>query len=117
MNMDSEQDKLPFPVKVAVLVVVAVFAVIGVIGLILPIIPGILFLALAAYLLARISSRFAYYLDQQPAWMKLRRHWHSQRLLTMTQRLKLAGLYCARAVTDGMDALFRKLTRHSSPGR
>lgn len=117
MNMDSEQDKLPFPVKAAVLVVVAVFAVIGVVGLILPIIPGILFLALAAYLLARVSSRFAFYLDQQPTWMKLRRHWRSQRLLTMTQRLKLAGLYCARAAIDGMDALFRKLTRRSSPGR
>lgn len=116
MNMDSEQDKLPFPVKAAVLVVVAVFAVIGIVGLILPIIPGILFLALAAYLLARVSSRFAFYLDQQPVWMKLRRHWRSQRLLTMTQRLRLAGLYLARGVIGGMDTLYKKLSGRSSPG-
>ena len=106
MYWNSETDKLPFPVKAVALVIVALFVVIGVIGLVLPVIPGIVFLGLAALLLAKVSSRFAFFLDQQPLWHRLRRQWRSLRLMSLTQRIKLMGLYCLRGLIDGLETAF-----------
>lgn len=114
MGWNTDSEKLPFPIKIAALMIVGVFLVIGLIGLILPIIPGIVFLALAAVILAKISSRFAFYLDQQPLWHKLRRHWRSLRLLSMTQRVKLMGLYCVRGIVDTLDALMKRISNRVS---
>ena len=110
MIWHSDSDKISFPIKIAAMGVVGLFVAIGLIGLVLPIIPGIVFLTLAAMILARVSSRFAHYLDQQPLWHKLRRQWRSLRLLSMTQRLKLMGLYCARSVVNGLDTLIRRVS-------
>ncbi len=114
MNRNTQSDELPFPLKLAVMAVVALFAIIGLIGLVLPIIPGIVFLALAALLLAKVSSRFAFFLDQQPLWHKLRRRWQSLNLLSFSQRLKLLGLYCLRGLIDGVHSLAKGLARRFS---
>ena len=105
--MNYEEDNtnhIPFLIKAVVLVVVAVFLVIGVIGIILPIIPGILFLILAAFLMSRISNRFAYFLDNNPAWIKIKDYWRSINFLSLGQRLKLALLVFAKAFVDACDA-------------
>ena len=55
---NSENGLLPMLYKGACLVLVGLLTLLGILGLILPIIPGILFLFLAALLLAKVSSRF-----------------------------------------------------------
>ena len=44
----------------------AILVLLGLIGLVLPVLPGLVFLALAAGLLARISPRFGYWWYQKP---------------------------------------------------
>ena len=110
-NWHDESKEIPFPIKAAVLVVVMVFAVIGVIGLVLPIIPGIVFLALAAFLLSRVSSRFANYLHDNHMWRKLTRLWRSQSFLSGAERLKLVALYTVRSVVDAIDRLVDSLSK------
>lgn len=109
MRHDFETDSLPFAIKAIAMVVVVLFAIIGVIGLVLPIIPGIVFLGLAAFLLAKVSSRFAFFLDHQPLWQKLRRRWQSIRFLSIAERTKLTALYAARGLVDGVENLIRSV--------
>lgn len=109
MLFDNETDNIPMPLKMIGLAVVALFVFIGLIGLILPIIPGILFLALAAFLMAKLSSRFAFYLDNQPLWQKLQRQWRSMRVLTIAEKTKLMGLYLVRASVNGVEGLIKTL--------
>ena len=111
MNEKWESESLPFVFKAAAMLLVGLFVVIGIIGLVLPIIPGIVFLTLAALLLAKVSSRFAQFLEDQPLWHKLRRNWRSVRVLSVGQRIKLMALYCARSTVDAMESLIRVLQR------
>ncbi|MCY4357316.1 MAG: DUF454 family protein [Gammaproteobacteria bacterium] len=111
MYMDTETDRTSIAAhvgKAATLALAVILALIGLIGLVLPIIPGILFLGLAALVLTKISSRFAYYLDSQPQWQKMQRRWSSVRLLSITQRIKLMVLYATRSVLSVTRQLWRR---------
>ena len=111
---DDNTHQIPFIYKALVMIVVAIFVVIGLIGLILPIIPGILFLFLAAFLLSRISSRFAYFLNNNTAWIRLMRYWRSVNFLSIAQRVRLSFWVLARTVVNGIESgisLIRKLLR------
>ena len=105
MKLYEEREDKPVIVKVAVLAAVAVFALIGLLGLLLPIIPGVLFLGLAALMLSKISHRFADFLDQQPHWQKIRNQLHSSRFLSWAERAKLALLWTARGLVEGLAKL------------
>jgi len=109
MRWDTESHDIPFPLKIIGAAVVGLFVLIGLIGLILPIIPGVLFLALAAFVLAKISGRFAYYLDSQPLWQKIQRRWRSARVLSILEKIKLTGLYAARSIIEGLENLSRAI--------
>lgn len=107
----DEPDEKPFLFKAAVIAVVAVFAVIGLIGLILPIIPGIVFLALAALLLSKVSTRFSDFLEEQAMWQKLKRHWNSAQLLSIAERIRLAVLWTAKELVNGLEKLINTINR------
>lgn len=85
--------------------VVGLFLIIGVIGLVLPIIPGVLFLGLAALLLARLSSRFADYLHGHPRYRRWHRLQRRSAGLNWYQRCKLGVLLAARSVLNGVARL------------
>jgi uncharacterized membrane protein YbaN (DUF454 family) len=102
MKLYEEREDKPVIVKLAVLAVVALFALIGLLGLLLPVIPGVLFLGLAALLLSKVSHRFSDFLDQQPHWRKVRDQLHSSRFLTLAERTKLALLWAARGIVNGI---------------
>jgi len=102
---DEHAGELPFFIKALLIFVVGLFVIIGLIGLILPIIPGILFLALAALLMSKVSSRFAFFLEHNDSWNKIRRYWRSISFLSIAQQLKLTALVVARSVVDAVDAL------------
>lgn len=97
--------------RVLLLLLAAFLLLLGVIGLLLPIIPGIVFLGLAALVLARLSTRFADYLQDHPHY----RRWHDLRrssaALNWSQRCKLALLLGARSIVNTLDGAI------SGPGR
>lgn len=106
MNYREEStEELPFFVKAILMFIIGVFVIIGLVGLILPIIPGILFLALAAWLMTKVSSRFADHLEESAMWEKIRRYWRSISFLSISQQVKLSILVLARSIVDGVDSL------------
>lgn len=101
---DLETRPMSWFCKALCLAVVGCFVLVGLVGLILPIIPGILFLILAAFLLAKISTRFNFLFKSSSflgRWMKFRR---STAALTIVQRVKLSFWVLARSVVGGVEA-------------
>lgn len=106
MNYPEERTpEMPLFMKAIVMLIVGVFVIIGLIGLILPIIPGILFLALAAWLMAKVSSRFASHLDESEIWQKVKDYWSSVSFLTVGQQVKLTLLLVAKTAMDAVKSL------------
>lgn len=113
-EMNSENGLIPILFKGACLVLVALLTLIGLVGLILPIIPGILFLFLAALLLAKVSSRFDALLHRNENMRTWRRRWDTTNTLPLLQRLKLSFLLVARAVVNGVEAAINSLKNANS---
>ncbi len=104
-HYDEPSREMPVLLKTIILGFVGLFVVIGLIGLVLPIIPGILFLALAAWLLTKVSSRFAFHLEQNHHWIRFKRYLRSISFLSIGQQLKLTVLMIARSAIDGLNRL------------
>lgn len=90
------------PAKLIAVVLIVAFLALGVVGLILPIIPGLLFLALAAALVARHvpavdrrlrrSRKLGGYLDQADGFFAL----------GLWGKIQLCGLLCVKGLLDGI---------------
>lgn len=100
---------MPILFKGGCLVLAGLFTLIGLAGLILPIIPGILFLFLAALLLAKVSSRFDALLHKNGHMRNWRRHWNTSNSLPLSQRVKLSFLLVAKAIVDGVETAVNSL--------
>lgn len=82
----------------------------GVIGLVLPIIPGIVFLAIGAMLLGKVSSRFAHFpIPRRPR--PGNRYLQASASLSRIDRLRLGGWVVARGMVNAAGALFRALSK------
>ncbi|GAB5501220.1 MAG: hypothetical protein PsegKO_35310 [Pseudohongiellaceae bacterium] len=82
----------------------------GVIGLVLPIIPGIVFLAIGAMLLGKVSSRFAHFPLRR--WPRSGdRYLQASAALSLTDRLRLGGWVIARGLMNGVRASFRAVSK------
>jgi len=82
--------------------VIAVCLLLGVAGLILPLIPGLLFLAIAAVVAARLSPKFAETLRRNDTLRGYIDRTAGFDDLPLDQKLKLAGLLCLKVVLDGV---------------
>ena len=80
----------------------------------LPIISGMLFLFLAALLLAKVSSRFDALLHKNENMMTWRRRWDTSNALPLLQRVKLSFLLVARSVVTGVEATVNSLKKANS---
>ena len=112
--MKSEKSKhtsMPLWAKGLCLILVGFFLLLGIVGLILPIIPGILFLFLAALLLAKISRRFDAMLNRNKDMRYWRRRWNTSSGLPLMQRLKLSFWVAARAVVNGVEAAVNSVSK------
>jgi len=102
---------MPIWRKAVILILVVVFTFAGLIGLVLPIIPGILFLGLAALLLARISKRFASKLHRSGHW----RRWKRWRLygahLSAPDKCRLALLLACRKLVCALQRVLERPAR------
>lgn len=112
----TESQLMSLVFKGMCLILVGILAVIGVIGLVLPIIPGILFLFLAAILLAKISSRFDSLLNKNKDMRYWRRRWNTTNALPLIQRIKLSFWVVARAIVNGVEAGISTLRKNHSRG-
>ncbi|MCI5108040.1 MAG: DUF454 family protein [Pseudomonadales bacterium] len=98
----SQKDPASLLIKAGLLLLAALCLLIGVVGIVLPIIPGILFLGLGAWLLARVSGRAAASLEAQPAWHRARRFWLRSRHLGIVGKMHLAVLLLGKSLVDSL---------------
>jgi uncharacterized membrane protein YbaN (DUF454 family) len=82
--------------------VIVVCLLLGVAGLILPLIPGLLFLAIAAVVAAKLSPRFAQMLRQNETLRGYLDRTEGFADLALDQKMKLAGLLFVKALIDGV---------------
>ncbi len=115
MNSGKSKHKpMPILFKGLCLVLVGFFVLLGLVGLVLPIIPGILFLFLAALLLAKVSRRFDTMLNRNKDMRYWRRRWDTSSSLPLMQRLKLSFWVAARAVVNGVEAAVDSVSKTRS---
>jgi uncharacterized membrane protein YbaN (DUF454 family) len=108
---NSENGLMPMMYNGACLVLVGLLTLLGIVGLILPIIPGLLFLFLAALLLAKVSSRFDALLHKNENMRTWRRRWDTSNALPLPLRIKLSLLLVARAVVNGVETAINSLNK------
>ena len=90
------------PAKLFACILVFVFLVLGTVGLILPIIPGVLFLVVAAVIVARHFPAMDVWLRQFGTIGKYL-DWTDRFLaLTLRGKLQFSGLVCVKIVLEGI---------------
>jgi uncharacterized membrane protein YbaN (DUF454 family) len=82
--------------------VIVVCLLLGLAGLILPLIPGLLFLAIAAIVAARLSPRFAETMRRNETLRGYLDRTEGFADLPLDQKMKLAGLLFVKALIDGV---------------
>lgn len=110
----TERHTMSLLVKAGYLILFGCLLLLGLLGLVLPIIPGLLFLFLAALLLAKISSRFDSLLNSNKEMRYWRRRWQLSNSLPLIQRIKLSFWVVAGAVVNGVEAGINSLNRGRS---
>ena len=90
-------------VKIMAALIVAACLILGLIGIVLPLIPGLLFLAIGAAVVARHSSWAREHLHRHDGIRRCLHH--ADRVLDSDwpEKLKLTGLYLAKSIVDGLD--------------
>lgn len=114
MNTQAER-RTDLPGKLIAALLIAAFLALGVIGLVLPIIPGLLFLGLAAALVARHvpavdrrlrrNRKLRGYLDRSDTFFEL----------GLRRRVQLCGLICIRGLLEAVGLIQSLLGK--LPGR
>jgi uncharacterized membrane protein YbaN (DUF454 family) len=102
MKQLLQQEPAGLLIKTGLLLLAALCLLIGLVGIVLPIIPGILFLGLGAWLLARVSRRAAARLEAQPGWRRARRFWQRSQHLGFAGKMQLALLLLCKSLVDSL---------------
>jgi len=104
-------DVQSLPIKlIAVAVIIACLAL-GVIGLVLPIIPGLLFLAVAAIVAAKLSPSFARTLRQNATLSSYLDRTEGIAALPLGKKVQVACLLCVKMLIDGVALLVAGVMR------
>jgi uncharacterized membrane protein YbaN (DUF454 family) len=104
-TFDSLSTKL-----IACAVIIACLAL-GAVGLILPLIPGLLFLAVAAVVAAKLSPSFEQMLRQNPTLSGYLDRTDGFAALSWGKRIQVAGLLCVKMLIDGVALLVAGVMR------
>lgn len=91
--------------KLIACVVIVVCLVLGGIGLLLPLLPGLLFLAIAAVVAAKLSPAFASTLRQSPTLASYLDKTEGFRELPLGRKVTVVALLCLKAAIDGIALL------------
>jgi uncharacterized membrane protein YbaN (DUF454 family) len=106
---------MPFILKAFLLGLVAICVVLGLVGLVLPIIPGVVFLALAAIIFAKVSTRFNFFLTTHSKYRRLKDFRRSVTALSVPQRVRLSFWVAARTVVNSVESAVNFVTKKSGP--
>jgi uncharacterized membrane protein YbaN (DUF454 family) len=115
INENNEARQMPFIYKIFLMAIVAICVVIGLVGLVLPIIPGIVFLALAAFIFAKVSTRFNFILRGHSKFRKMKQFRRSLTALSVPQRVRLSFWMVARTVVNTVESAVNFVTKKSGP--
>jgi len=119
-----------FSLKLVIGLIVLICLAAGLAGLVLPIVPGVVFLALAAFVAARHFPEAEQWARRSPTlgrYIDGARRFSFERIslsrLTLGQRLRFGALLCAKAVIDGaalvvdaVTSLVRRFAESGAPG-
>lgn len=99
---------MPWYAKGLILIAAGFCLLLGVIGLVLPVLPGLLFLGLAVWLLARVSSRAARYLRNHGLWQREQQAWSRAGHLSLMQRLQLGFWLGTRSLLTSLQRITQR---------
>jgi uncharacterized membrane protein YbaN (DUF454 family) len=108
-------DRLPH--KVAACALVAALVFLGVVGLVLPVIPGLLFLAIAAFVAAKHFPALDARLRSYRGVDKHFRYADRFRNLSLADKVQVAGWLCVKMIVDGVAAVASLVTKLASSSR
>lgn len=97
--------------KLIACAVIVVCLVIGGVGLLLPMVPGLLFLAIALVVAAKLSPSFERRLRQNATLAGYLDKTDELRDLPLGQKVRLAGLLCVKMLVDGVAVLVAVVMR------
>jgi uncharacterized membrane protein YbaN (DUF454 family) len=97
--------------KLIACAVIAVCLLLGLAGLILPLIPGLLFLAIAAFVAAKLSPRFAEMLRQNETLRGYLEQSDRLAALPLGKKVQVVALLLLRMLIDGVALLVGGLMR------
>ena len=104
-------DMQNLPVKLIAIAVIIACLALGVIGLVLPLIPGLLFLAIAAVVAAKLSPRFASTLRQNPTLSGYLDRTDGFMALPLGKKVQVAILRGVKMLIDGVALLVAGVMR------
>jgi uncharacterized membrane protein YbaN (DUF454 family) len=99
------------PAKLIACAVIVACLALGAIGLILPIIPGLLFLAIAAVVAAKLSPAFERMLRQNPTIAGYLDRTDGFLDLPLGKKIQVACLLCVKMLIDGLALLVAGVMR------
>jgi hypothetical protein len=103
--------------KVIACVLVLACVALGVVGLVLPIIPGLLFLAIAAFIAARHFPRVDARLRRHRAIVKHLNHADRFRHLSIPRKMRLAGWLSVKMLLDSVALVGSFVAKLGAPSR
>jgi uncharacterized membrane protein YbaN (DUF454 family) len=109
--MESETPTLDTTAKLIACAVIVACLALGVIGLLLPIIPGLLFLAVAAAVAAKLSPRFASMLRENATIASYLDRTDGFLDLPLGKKIQVGCLLCVKALIDGVALLVTGILR------
>jgi uncharacterized membrane protein YbaN (DUF454 family) len=112
--MPSESRPVAFDdvtTKLIACAVIVACLVIGGIGLLLPIVPGLLFIAIAAVVAAKLSPAFEQTLRRNPTLAGYLDRTDGFVELPLGQKIRVGGLLCVKMLIDGVAVLVAFVSR------
>jgi uncharacterized membrane protein YbaN (DUF454 family) len=101
--------------RLAYTTVAGLFIILGIVGLVIPVIPGIVFLVLAAVILARVSRRVDGWVKKNPVTRDTQSRMNTIGRLDWGDRLRVAFWYAGAALITLFTAAGRLINRFRSP--
>jgi len=109
--MRTKAIAIPFHKKVIYTVLAVLLLFLGLLGLVMPILPGILFVALAVYLLAKVSRRVERWVHGKPAFKEAHLRMESMADMSWGDRLQLTVWMAVDGLIRGVSTVYNGCAR------
>ena len=97
--------------RLAYLIAACIFIILGLIGLVIPVIPGVIFLVVAAMLLAKVSKRMDRWVKQNQFARRTQARVAAVAHLSWSDKVKITLWYTAATIIHSLTAIGRQLNK------